>query len=1063
MSEYVDTKLLNCNRLASTEARSGNDSNPAVFTNPLNQTIRLDVGDKVSLERAFISEVGAGNPQTIEFKGESVGTNNVPTYTDIDYGNKFYKKSSTYETRYRLGYYQTITTTVKSDETVELRDNLAPLIFGYYITSNEYPNYIQQPRRFAQTSDTRGSVPNNYTHYSTADSTTGGMTYNTINTNAVCFADWVKKIDNGGATIYKQKVDNTRYTLFIKDKIAYHGGHANAADQFPKQFHNGLFSECTYHRIRERKDIEVKKGFNTPSAVATQITKQLTETRNEEIFEILDGTSFSRPITKTIETTTYKPINAQNLYNFNSGTLTDYLAVNLPTNVDDVSQGGIDYVATFGYIGVKRPEIFEKGREMAELPVAILRNFAGDAIPPHPLNYANEGFQLVGTYENTSLGGNISHTFTTNLEYTEANCKKIREFFDTQALYPALWDGLQETEYYSLNRVETLGGLTNPDVTNSRFFHMNQYTTDNTQLIHNETFGDDSFSQRGAPNNIEMTSVPWFSYYDDNFRDTFIPPRVWMSIAQDGLSYGFARPVKYTNHDADGNEIEDFYLIGITNHTVAGTPKELFSEDVVGNTGKIKFGRRFGFDFHATAYSTAIITPYSGYSNVDIGTLSTTNDGSKVGGALPAARTYTDTINHIRDLGNTAQTTDLMPYMTMTYIGANNPEISYNTTNNRFEFKRLHTSNNIGNRFKAGNAAASITSTTMQPPHRQDRLPLSPPDVNVDAGDTVYKINPRPPQFGYSPTFKPYVAENFVTRVNCYPADPTTTKNEEASKGTNMQIYNKFNENIRPYTAFDSHGGVYIDNWGFTRETWTDNLWDILGYDFDATNAPVSSKNVLTRRVDNDNSGALYRPTTNAEIVTTDTKAYISNQFGVSQYYTSLPYPSCCVDYTARALGGNDLWTYSGDTSGTGTGFTAPAARPEEIFDEVAIKTESTTITATDLQKSVLRPYYTIRSNILEGSSAIGGNPTGADLPIISIVDKYSGASDYFLGNPSDIQFTVTKPTIIADITTSIHDSDGKYANVNRTSAVVYKIEKVKQTPTGIIEDIMDAAKKEKK
>tara|TARA_R110002020_G_scaffold94876_3_gene227933 strand:+ start:304 stop:3501 length:3198 start_codon:yes stop_codon:yes gene_type:complete len=1063
-NDYVDTKLLNCNRLASTEARSGNDSNPAVFTNPLNETVRLNVGDKVSLERAFISEVGAGNPQTIEFKGESVGTNNVPTYTDIDYGNKFYEKASSYIPRYRLGYYQTITTTIKSDETVELRDNLAPLIFGYYITSNEYPNYIQQPRRFAQTSDTRGSVPSNYNHYTAADSTTNGMTYNTINTNAVCFADWVKKLDVSAGTIYKQKVDNTRYTLFIKDKIAYVGGHANAADQFPKQFHNGLISECTYHRIRERKDIEVKKGFNTPSAIATQITKQLTETRNEDIFEILDGTSFSRPITKTIETTTYKPINAQNLYNFNSGTLTDYLAVNLPTDVDNVSQGGIDYVATFGYIGVKRPEIFEKGREMAELPVAVLRNFAGDTIAPHPLTYSNEGFQFVGTYENTSIGGNVSHTFTTNLEYTEENCKKIREYFDTQVLYPELWDGLQDTEYYSLNRVETLGGLTLPDETNSRFFHINQYTTTGgVGVIHNETFGDDSFSQRGAPNNIEMTSVPWFSYYDDNFRDTFIPPRVWMSIAQDGLSYGFAQPVKYTNYDADGNEIKDFYLIGITNHTVAGTPKELFSENVVGNTGEIKFGRRIGFDFHATAYSTAIITPYAGYSNVDIGTLSTTNTGAEVGGALPAARTYTDTINHIKDLGNAAQTTDLMPYMTMTYIGANNPEVFYNTTNNRFEFKRLHTGNNIGNRFKAGNGADSLTSTTMEPPHRQTRLPLSPPDANIDAGDTVYKINPRPPQFGYSPTFKPYHPENFVTRVNCYPANPTVARTEEASKGTNMQIYNKFNENIRPYTAFDSHGGVYIDNWGFTRETWTDNLWDILGYDFDATNAQVSSKNVLTQRVDNENSGALYRPTTNAEVVTTDTKAYISNQFGVSQYYTSLPYPSCCVDYTARTIGGNDLWTYSGDTSGTGTGFTAPHAQPEEIFDEVAIKTESTTITATDLQKSVLRPYYTIRSNILEGATAIGGNPTGANLPIISIVDKYSGASDYFLGNPSDIQFTVTKPTVIADITTSIHDSDGRYANVNRTSAVVYKIEKVKQTPTGIIEEIMQGNKKEKK
>ena len=68
MSGYTDTTLLNCNRSASVEARSGNDTNPAIFTNTLEQTVPLDVGDKISLERAFISEIGAGNSQTIEFK-----------------------------------------------------------------------------------------------------------------------------------------------------------------------------------------------------------------------------------------------------------------------------------------------------------------------------------------------------------------------------------------------------------------------------------------------------------------------------------------------------------------------------------------------------------------------------------------------------------------------------------------------------------------------------------------------------------------------------------------------------------------------------------------------------------------------------------------------------------------------------------------------------------------------------------------------------------------------------------------------------------------------------------
>ena len=102
MSEYVDTRLINCNRLASTESRSGNNSNPAVFTNPLNETIRLDVGDKISLERAFISEVGAGNSQTIEYKGVSRGTNSVATYTKTIPFDFYNTKSTTYNPLYRL-------------------------------------------------------------------------------------------------------------------------------------------------------------------------------------------------------------------------------------------------------------------------------------------------------------------------------------------------------------------------------------------------------------------------------------------------------------------------------------------------------------------------------------------------------------------------------------------------------------------------------------------------------------------------------------------------------------------------------------------------------------------------------------------------------------------------------------------------------------------------------------------------------------------------------------------------------------------------------------------------
>ena len=290
MSEYIETTLINCNRLASIESRTNNDNNPAVFTNPLNQTVRLNVGDKVSLERAFVNEVGAGNPQTIEFKGVSRGRNAVGTYTDIGFGDYYYKKTNTYDEKYRLGYYRSITTTevvrqslpneppLPTDETVDLRDNLAPLVIGYFITNNEYPNYIQHPRRFTTNLGLKNNVNrNNAQAYTQQDSVTEGLPLGlySININCPCFADYRKREASGGATYFKQKVDNTRYTLFIKNKIAYSIGATNAKEQFPTKYHNGIFQEATYYRVREKIMIEVNKGFNTPSAVANQITKIL--------------------------------------------------------------------------------------------------------------------------------------------------------------------------------------------------------------------------------------------------------------------------------------------------------------------------------------------------------------------------------------------------------------------------------------------------------------------------------------------------------------------------------------------------------------------------------------------------------------------------------------------------------------------------------------------------------------------------------------------------------------------------------------------------------------------
>ena len=1062
MSEYVDTKLINCNRLASIESRTGNDSNPAVFTNPLNETVRLDVGDKVSIERAFVNEVGAGNSQTIEFKGQSRGSNAVATYTDIQYNEKYYKKSNTYDPKYRLGYYRSITTTEVENDTVDLRDNLAPLVFGYFITNNEYPNYVQQPRRYSSNLFGRNSVlrdtPKAFTE---RDSQTEGLPFSrfTINNECVCFADYRKREDANDVVYFKQRVDNTRYTLFIKDKIAYSVGATHDKDQFPKNNHNGIFSEARYYRVRDKLDIEINKGFNTPSAVADQITQQLTETRNEDIFEILDADSFVRPLTKTIETNTFKPINAQNVYNFSPQSYNAYVAQSL-SPADPVTQDAVDYIATFGYIGVKRPEIFEAGRKMHyeinESPNQPHIYGAGGIVVSIP-SEADFGFSTIGDRPvPNAQTTNQDTTFYLGILYNETTLGLIRDLFDAQALYPELWDGLENTVAYSDAAVDI---LERPSIDNSRFLHMNKYSTKASASPKNEAFGDDAFTQRAPPNDVEMSTQPVFFKYDDSKRDYYVPPEQYTSIASNGLVYGFAYPVRITQHDPDGSNARAMYIIGITNGGVAGTPRKLYSENTTPPDAayrSIEQGRLIGFDFHSTAYSTAIITPYSGYGNTDIGVAATTNDGSK---STDATHAYPTQINWIRSIATSTSMVDLNPYMTMSYIGANNPAINYNGVTNRFELSRFHTGNNTGNKATARNPSSAVNSKSLTPSNRETERLITPAVANQEAGNTVYKINPRPPQFGFSPSFKPYTRNDQAYRVQPYPETATELLDSQTHlRGENTIKYDAYNVNIEPYKIFDSHGGIYIDDWGFDEDNWEDNLWDILGFDYSAVNAKASSKNVLTKRVDNENSNLLYRPTTNAEVVQTDTKNYVTNQFGAVMYYNQLPYPTCVPYYVAKHSSGINHFFYV-----NGNSFTAEAATPLELWNEVAVLTESTTITATDLQKSVLRPYYTIRSDILEGATAIGGNPTGANLPIISIVDKYSAASDYFLGNPSDIQFTVTKPTMIADITTSIHDSDGEYANVDKTSSVIYKIQKVRRTPVGLIEEILGDGEKEKK
>ena len=58
MTSYTDTILLEANRKSSVEFLGGNTESPSKWNNDLGSGIKLDIGDTISVESGYISEIG---------------------------------------------------------------------------------------------------------------------------------------------------------------------------------------------------------------------------------------------------------------------------------------------------------------------------------------------------------------------------------------------------------------------------------------------------------------------------------------------------------------------------------------------------------------------------------------------------------------------------------------------------------------------------------------------------------------------------------------------------------------------------------------------------------------------------------------------------------------------------------------------------------------------------------------------------------------------------------------------------------------------------------------------
>ena len=967
---YVDTKIIECSRASSEQQKGNNMDNPALFTNKLGESIKLNVGDVISVERSFVNGLGSGNQKTIQFKGQVIPQtpptitttpNKVKTisYSRISFSNK---NTDPTTSPYRMGHYLHYSSET-STQTITLKDNSQVFTIGYFISGNQYPTYIQLPRRF---NGIRQGVPVGQI-MATKDSHSLGGTQYGPQIETKCSADWREYIDSTAHTLLKQRTNNSRYTLFVRDEAYFDETIAGAKTYLPtgENIKHPLYKD--YIKYTERKEINIEKGFNTPDEIADQITRQLNKSSDPEPFRFEGTDNKIQIISQTTTGETYKPFICPSAEDFGSANFTKYLN-------GDQDDEAMNYFNSYFYIGVKRPDLWIQGRSIPQNPIDNTAKYRGMSIT-QDLNKADP-----------------AHYFYTDMPYTRENLQYWVDLFEIQQLYPELWENLDETIYNQF-------APNLPTQNSTGILHMNRWGSNALYMSPGNTiqpaFGSDGLDNSAVPAGLfNLSTLALFMYYNRDDREIYYEPE---SIPDDFWSMGWARPY------LDGG----VYKIYFTQYQNGGVPDDFFSEkNSLGvDEEAIRIGRPVGYDWNSTAYGTACVIPYAGYTWTSMEDYIHPTQYQR----------FSTSMKNITGGGSTS----IVPALTQVYIGANNPTLQFNQFTNRFEFTKLHTEENVGNVWDAGDSVG--------------RTPAHPVPVNPNESDVCYKINPFVNPYGFSPNFLPYLLGKEVSFL----------KPEEPANTLFPREFFEVNENIEKYSIFDAHGGIYFDDFGVNEREWAQTIWGIMGFSYEQFNSPATAENRFTKRVNFDNKYSLSKPTTNSEIDTTDNKTWSVNIYGTPQYTNQVPSPFLIQPYTKPA---------GVITPGT-TFSTCPA---------ITQSCQSIVLSAQNLSKQMLNPFYTIRSDLITESKYLGGKDSGIQMPVVGIVDRYGAEGDFYFGSPSDISFTITKETVLSDITTSIHDPDGTFAVINDNSGVIYKIERQRPAPPQIIQEILKEEKKKK-
>ncbi len=998
--------LVDCNRKQSSEYLGGNDNSKALFTCKLGEGIKVNQGDTISVHNSFISETGSDD-SAMNFDDKLLEKRNI-TSTKITYYQKINASNDKI-----YGYERASASNIT--EEIENKENETYILYNYYKNANG-ENSVMLPRRWCYGIQARPVQANwnlkdqyptgrCYQQQVVAEIELPAITGQLLQQHFV-EADYFY-YQTGDSTLapnenfFKLRNDNSRFTIFTQTST-YYGAQTDGTLPVLVNASSDSPVNQEYIEYIEKLKINVDKGFSSPSAIAEKITSQLREQSQPQVnnyfssAQWITGGTFPqiqtiRPLNVELNSPTYHTFNAISEKTNNYDTFDAY-------QTDYNSSMGLDYIASHQFIGVKRPELWKKGRDFSEF--ARLR-FNETAVGNNVQEVLTQSHQILeyeldhGEFDMNAVGYYTDLIITQWLwDGNDDLMKKWSEVFKEQYNYPELFE----------NKNNIYEGYTPRE--SNRFFHMNILGNASRPayaggLTSNQYLGWDYYDDNTA--GVEyLHSLPIFVDYDMNFENKKTDGRSFQS----GLNYGIFRKVKARGGTTDhiafqcsnrGGKMRLDFALGIPpllNADITTIPNILFNRnnDINNPRGTVSYITNIGWDCHFNAYGNALMGLMDGWARDMYNEIS-------LGDMLPT--------------GYSTDQVKASKYSQKIYLGANEPKLDFNNISQRFEWSDLHTAERVQNRADAGGVLTADAG----------KKESVVPEFST-AGDKVYKINKRLEGTSYTPDVLPYSANN-----------------TEVTVGANTYAVELLNPNLQGWTIYDQLTGIVIKDFGYTNKYWNEGIWGRLGFTYEQFNASRSDLNDISTRVGNKNRFELPYAFTNAEVSQIDTIDFNTNIFSAGMYNLSLP---STMSFFA--------------TNNASTEFRLNMYY--ENFPAVTESANSVKITAPNLPKKLSQGYYCIRSNVLDDSQFIGGADSGQLYPVIAICQKSNDFGDFYSGGEGET-FTFTKNKTITEITTSIHDPDQTLANVDDSSAVIYKItRKLNPNRFNILDQVIEQNKK---